>query len=171
MRRIVMFGLLIALGGCEGYNTWWNPPLTPGYNPNVPPGDSVNMRRILGTSVAVAPLAPEPGDIWPGPVPDMPTLRDIERDSGLGDRLSSIPPVGAPPPHPLGAPTPAPPARDPSGRIITSPSGPGVTSGGTTGYQTKTTPGGGSAIIVPNNNGTSTVIYPDGRIETIPTPR
>jgi hypothetical protein len=26
-------------------------------------------------------------------------------------------------------------------------------------------------IIVPNGNGTSTVIYPDGRIETIPTPK
>jgi hypothetical protein len=26
-------------------------------------------------------------------------------------------------------------------------------------------------IVVPNGNGTSTVIYPDGRIETIPTPK
>ena len=37
--------------------------------------------------------------------------------------------------------------------------------------QTTTTPGGGSAIIVPNGNGTSTIIHSDGRIETVPTPR
>jgi hypothetical protein len=30
---------------------------------------------------------------------------------------------------------------------------------------------GDRRIIVPNGNGTSTVIYPDGRIETIPTPK
>ena len=47
---------------------------------------------------------------------------------------------------------------------------PGVTSGGTQGYQTMTTPRG-TAIVVPNGNGTSTVIHSDGRIETIPTPR
>jgi len=46
-----------------------------------------------------------------------------------------------------------------------------VTTGGTQGYQTMTTPGGGSAIVVPNGNGTSTVIKSDGSIETIPTPK
>jgi ABC-type hemin transport system ATPase subunit len=34
-----------------------------------------------------------------------------------------------------------------------------------------TMPGGGSAIVVPNGNGTSTVIKSDGSIETIPTPK
>ena len=45
-----------------------------------------------------------------------------------------------------------------------------MTSGGTGGYQTLTTPQG-QAIVVPNGNGTSTVIHPDGTVETIPTPR
>jgi hypothetical protein len=49
--------------------------------------------------------------------------------------------------------------------------GPAVTNGGTSGYQTLTTPGGGSAIVIPNGNGTSTVIHSDGTIETVPTPR
>jgi hypothetical protein len=169
MRRIMMFGLLIALGGCEGYNTWWNPPFTSGTNPNMPRGDSINLRRVMGAYVAVTPLTPEPGDIWPGPVPEMPTLQDVERDSGMGERLSAIPPMGAPPVHPL-APNATPPARDPAGRIINAPSGPSVTTGGTSGYSTTITPRG-SAIVVPNGNGTSTIIHPDGRIETVPTPR
>jgi hypothetical protein len=171
MRRLMMFGLLIVLGGCEG-NTWWNPPLTSGTSPNMPRGDSINLRRITGTAVAVRPLTPEPGDIWPGPVPDMPTLQDLERDTGLGERVSSLP-TGALPPHPLAPATtaiPAPPARDPVGRVVNTPTGQGVTATGTPGYQTTITPRG-SAIIVPNANGTSTVIHPDGRIETIPAPR
>jgi hypothetical protein len=54
---------------------------------------------------------------------------------------------------------------------VQTPQGPGVTTGGTSGYQTLTTPGGGTAIVVPNGNGTSTIIHSDGRIETVPTTR
>ena len=46
-----------------------------------------------------------------------------------------------------------------------------MTNGGTSGYQTLTEPGGGSAVVVPNGNGTSTIIHSDGRIETVPTPK
>jgi hypothetical protein len=54
-------------------------------------------------------------------------------------------------------------------QVIQTSNGPIVTTGGGSGYQTTTTPGGGQSIIVPNGNGTSTVIHSDGRIETIPT--
>ena len=47
----------------------------------------------------------------------------------------------------------------------------GVTTGGTAKYQTIVTPGGGQSIVVPNGNGTSTVIHPDGTVETVPTPK
>jgi hypothetical protein len=124
----------------------------------------------MGTAVAVNPLVPEPGDIWPGPVPEMPTLQEVERDSGMGSRIQGAMPTSATPTPSSLTPNMAPPARDPAGRIVNAPSGPGVTSGGTSGYQTTTTPRG-SAIIVPNGNGTSTIIHPDGRIETVPTPR
>lgn len=63
----------------------------------------------------------------------------------------------------------APPARGPGGQIIQTPNGSTVTTGGGPGYQTTVNPGGGQSIIVPNGNGTSTVIHSDGRIETIPT--
>jgi hypothetical protein len=63
------------------------------------------------------------------------------------------------------------PPRGPDGQIIQTPSGASVTTGGGPGYQTTTNPGGGQSIVVPNGNGTSTVIHSDGRIETIPTPK
>lgn len=186
MRRIAMLTLVLTVSACD-YNTWSDPPFTAGSDPNRPRGDSVNLMRAMGDAPAVTPLLPEPGDIWPGPLPPMPTLQDVERDSGLnrfqppapvpGSPSSSSPTSSLPPlPQqmpPLPSTRAAPPTtpRDPTGRIIQAPSGPGVTTGGSDKYQTTTTPGGGSAIIVPNGNGTSTVIYPDGRIETIPTPK
>lgn len=185
MRRIAMLTLVLTVSAC-GHNTWSDPPFTGGADPNRPHGDSVNLMRAMGDAPAVTPLLPEPGDIWPGPLPPMPTLQDIERDSGLSHLTpgatpmpgsSSPPPTSSLPPLPRqltpvpSSPMPraAPPQQ--SGKTVQTPSGPGVTTGGTDKYQTTTTPGGGSAIIVPNGNGTSTVIYPDGRIETIPTPK
>ena len=62
-------------------------------------------------------------------------------------------------------------APRPPGGVVNTPQGPAVDTGGTTGYRTLNTPSGPGAIVVPNGNGTSTVINPDGRIQTIPTPR
>jgi hypothetical protein len=69
------------------------------------------------------------------------------------------------------SPPASPSAHGPAGQVIQTPNGSVVTTGGGSGYQTTTTPGGGQSIIVPNGNGTSTVIHSDGRIETIPTPK
>lgn len=204
MKRCIAFlSLAFALSGC-GYKTWWNPPFTGGYSPNQPVGDSVNMQRIYGAQPAVPILSTEPGDIWPGPLPPAPTLKDFESTGGQvpqpeqpvpGSPLSrgsyapspspnasvgsSTPPGNAqpgllaprqaPPLSSYASPPAAPPARGPGGQIIQTPGGPAVTTGGGPGYQTTTTPGGGQSIIVPNGNGTSTVIHSDGRIETIPT--
>src|SRR5690349_25099900 len=77
MRRIAFACLCLALSGC-GYNTWWNSPFSSGSNPNAPVGDSENMRRVMGVGVEAPPLTPEPGDIWPGPLPPTPTLQDLE---------------------------------------------------------------------------------------------
>jgi hypothetical protein len=202
MRRIALLGLLLTLGGC-GYKTWWNPPFSGGYNPNLPATDSENMQRVLGQEPATRPMTTEPGDIWPGPLPPSPTLKDLEATGSLtpqpespvpGSPLSrgvtapypspnpstgSSAPSGytqpglsapqlAPPLTSYAAPPAAPPGRS-SGQVVNTPSGPAVTTGGGPGYQTTTQPGGGQSIIVPNGNGTSTVIHPDGRIETIPT--
>jgi len=83
MRRIALLVLPLSLAGC-GYNTWWNPPFTGGSNPNSPVGDSENMLRVTGHDTSPTPLTPEPGDIWPGPLPPALTLQDIEQQSNLG---------------------------------------------------------------------------------------
>jgi hypothetical protein len=203
MRRIALLSLTLALSGC-GYNTWWNFPLTGGSNPNLPSGDSENMLRVRGEEPAVERLTTEPGDIWPGPLPPAPTLKDLVENGGVtsqpeqavpGSPLSrgsaapsqspnpaigsSTPPGNfqpglatlrpAPPLSSYASPPVGPPSRGPGGQIIQTPGGPAVTTGGGSGYQTTTNPGGGQSIIVPNGNGTSTVINSDGRIETIPT--
>jgi hypothetical protein len=153
MRRIALVSLTM-LSGC-GYNAWWNPPFTAGYSPNTPATNSVNMSRVKGRDVAVAPLRTEPGDIWPGPLPPPKTLQDLERQSPT----SSQAPVKGSPLERAGNPLLAP---MPSGT-------PGSTTGAAQPAPGQPTPD--RRIIVPNGNGTSTVIYPDGRIETIPTPK
>jgi hypothetical protein len=205
MRRIASLTLALTLSGC-GYNTWWNPSFTGGYNPNQPASDSENMRRAQGQEPSVSPLTTEPGDIWPGPLAPAPTLKDLEATGGLtpqpeapvpgsplsrgiggtypspnpsvgsstppgSDQPSLLSPQPAPPLSSYKSPPASPPAREPAGQVIQTPSGPAVTTGGGPGYQTTTTPGGGQSIVVPNGNGTSTVIHSDGRIETIPTPK
>ena len=205
MRRIASLTLALTLSGC-GYNTWWNPSFTGGYNPNLPVSDSENMRRVLGQEPSVSPLTTEPGDIWPGPLAPAPTLKDLEATGGLtpqpeapvpgsplsrgtgctlpvaesqrwqfystGKRpTSASPPQPAPPLSSYTSPPASPSAHGPAGQVVQTPNGPVVTTGGGPGYQTTTTPGGGQSIIVPNGNGTSTVIHSDGRIETIPTPK
>jgi hypothetical protein len=205
MRLVPSLILIVGLSGC-GYNTWWNAPLTGGRNPNQPVEESENMHRVLGDTFAAQTITTEPGDIWPGPLPPAPTLKDLETTGGLtpqtqapvpGSPLSrgvegpapspnpssgsSTPPVSnqpglatprpAPPLSSYASPPAAPPGRVPGGQVIQTPEGSTVTTGGTQNYQTGTSPGGGQSIIVPNGNGTSTVIHSDGRIETVPTPK
>jgi hypothetical protein len=203
MSRIASLALALILSGC-GYKTWWNPPFTGGYNPNMPVNDSENMRRVQGQDTSEPPLTTEAGDIWPGPLAPPPTLQDLEATGGLtpqpeapvpGSPLSRgvgtpypspnpgtgsstppgnsqpglVTPQPAPPLSSYAAPPAAPPGRGQTGQVIQTPGGPTVTTGGGPGYQTTVSPGGGQSIVVPNGNGTSTVIHSDGRIETIPT--
>jgi hypothetical protein len=206
MWRLAFLGLVLTLSGC-GYATWWNPPFNGGYNPNQPAGDSENMQRVRGQEPTVARLTTEPGDIWPGPLPPAPTLKELVGTEGLtsqpalpepGSPLSRSSAAPLPSPNPSeGSSTPplanvqpssptsnmrppipsyatppaAPPGRGPGGQIVQMPGAPAVTTGGGPGYQTTTTPDGGQSIIVPNGNGTSTVIRSDGRVETVPTPK
>ena len=108
MRRIALLSLTTLIGGC-GYNTWWNAPFTAGSNPNVPIEDSLNLRRAMGEGVAVKPLTPEPGNIWPGPLPPPRTLQDLERRNTVSP-LPGAPVKGVPSTrgaNPLLAPMPA----------------------------------------------------------------
>lgn len=191
MRPIAFLALLLTLTGCGGgFNTWHDLPFSTGSNPNLPAGSSENLRRVMGETANVQPLTPEPGDVWPGPIKPPPTLQDLEGQGGqLGQPTapagSSTPPMPSSVPlmpTPSQAPatqlpgqssvTGAPSAQAPQpGQVVQTSRGPGVTTGGTDKYQTITTPGGGQSIVVPNGNGTSTIIRPDGTVETVPTPK
>lgn len=78
---------------------------------------------------------------------------------------------------PLPAPTVQPRARltrpttPPNGGVVQTPQGPAVDTGGTSSYRQLNGPAGPGSIMVPNGNGTSTVINPNGTVQTIPTPR
>src|SRR4051812_26448059 len=89
-----------------------------------------------------APAQPPPSALLP------PALLVPQRSGSPPPGLLNQPSLAMPSASPHSPPAytlpPAPPpAREPAGRIVQAPSGLGVTSGGTQGYQTMTTPGGG----------------------------
>lgn len=157
-------------------------------NPNRPAADSPNARRVMGAEIVADPLESEPGNIWPGPLPPARTMSDMQREMG-----GSLPPIDAPrappspggytlyPPLPAATPAALPSARPiapqpavqsiPSSRVLQTPGGPATTSIGSNGVETFTLPGGRTGIVMPNANGTLTLIGPDGTTQTIPAPR
>ena len=199
MRRIALLGTMLVLSACSGLDTfiadthWFG-------NPNKVLGDSENLRRVRGQNAAEPVLRPEPGDVWPGPVPPQPTLQQLMREENLqiGKPLPGpavIPPEpalpgpngrqpeSATPPNPI-APAVPPPAVPPPGQpnapkrgaqrghTYQTPAGPQTGIAGPGGYETLVTPNGeAGGIVVPNGNGTSTIIMPDGKVMTVPTPK
>jgi hypothetical protein len=112
----------------------------------VPPvGD--NMRRDA--------LGPEPIDNSPSPSAPRPS-RFTQPAVGYGGTLPPVPSSG------LGAEAPA--AMPKASRMPTI--GPGVPPSASA-----SAPASGQSIMVPNGNGTTTIIHPDGTIETVPTPK
>ena len=191
MRQLVFLGLLVPLAGC-GFNTWHDLPFTTGGNPNAPQGDSENMRRAMGEPGNIEPLTPEAGDVWPGPIKPPPTLQVLENQNGEPQQTQPLPPVGSStppgsnqpglPPLPSTQPPETFPGQTPvsgvpgtaapsAGQTYQTNRGPATSTGGTANYQTVTTPGGGQSIVVPNGNGTSTIIHPNGTVETVPSPK
>ncbi len=82
--------------------------------------------------------------------------------------LAPLPGAGVPPPPRRSSSVPGP---GPQGQVVQTPRGPAVDAGGTSSYRQLTTPQGPGAIMVPNGNGTSTIINPNGSVQTVPTPR
>jgi hypothetical protein len=188
----------LLLTGCSGFAVFLDDVHSPSPHANDPIGNSENIRRVAGKAVAIEPLQPVPGNVWPGPIPPQPTLEDLAKqpmqpvpplDGTPSPNQSTLPPLVVPMiPHHLQPrpgedmnllngplPTgPVPPAASPQGAVEPTPNGPAV--------GTKMPSGLGAAgaginpsdksqpIVVPNGNGTSTVIAPDGTITTIPTP-
>jgi hypothetical protein len=178
----------LALAGC---GLQIHPPFVAGADPYQPPGSSETMQRVEGRAPPVEPLRQAPGNVWPGPIQAEPTLETLEQQNLQlpnqpappplpARRGSSVPPPSALPPLPKVPPVPpvaGTPARPPAAPSA-QPSKPfpvtggmAVPSGGTSAYQTVTLPDGTSGIVVPNGNGTSTIIRSNGSVETVPTPK
>ncbi len=108
MRHCLGLLCLLLLSGCISErhfaaDTW------PFGNPNAPRGTSETALRALGQPVAVSPIAPQAGNVWPGPVQPMPTIADIQKNMNtpLGGTYapslpSPYPPGQGPPPDPAG---------------------------------------------------------------------
>nr|WP_321985461.1 hypothetical protein [uncultured Lichenicoccus sp.] len=169
----------------------------PGMNPNLPSGLSENQARSEGRGIGEAPLLPERGNVWPGPPQPLPTLSDVSREqgNGLGGDSSTRTPLGgsAPSLHDgnsmgmgendaieHGAPTDSISGPGTPGSSETlGGDGFGGTGGSLSDHVDRTPPrtregkgdvggdGKGHAIVIPNGDGTSTVIGPDGSVQTV----
>ena len=197
MWRSVLLALCaVSLTGCE-YHFWDRPPFYTGSDPYAPSGETENMRRARGQPVAVQTLSPASGNMWPGPIQKTPSMADLVKQESQGQlppmqQLPGQPPSPTLPPENRAVPsTPvqpvepnippvpqagAPPAPEASsgpntGQVVQTPGGPSVTTGGTSAFKTVTMPNGQTGILVPNGNGTSTIIMSNGQVQTVPTPK
>ena len=176
MRRIIYSGLMILaaslLAGCTGTGLFLDHTFRNfGSVPNAPAGNSQTMQRIRGESIDIKPILPEPGNVWPGPQPPDPTLDEMSKQQAAASRRGLVPPPANP--GRMRMPGIAPGGAGPlSSPVVQTPNGPSVTVGGGSerGYKQLQSPTpGGSGILVPNGNGTSTLINPDGSVQTVPT--
>lgn len=197
MRRLALLGLCcVTLSGC-GFPDSVGLPFVAGSDPYAPAGQSENLLRARGEQVPVAPLKQAGGNVWPGPVKPTPSLETLVKQ----ERSGQIPPIGTLPNQPKPPPVPAlqgrvapksaqpvvpyvPPPPTPArpgakaapstpgvGSAVQTPEGPGVTTGSTGAFKTITLPNGTTGIVVPNGNGTSTIIFSNGQVQTIPAPK
>jgi hypothetical protein len=192
-RKLLASALLLpcCLGGCAGSGFWAYQKDTetfPGQNPNRPKGSSETYDHIRHVPQPdPPPMLTEAGDVWPGPPQPVPTLRDLQKQqtaefNGLASNgqtpapgstqgLAPLPPLPALPGYEITPPEPykePPPPAFVAGRAQT-PGGLTLPTTGGQDYHAQTSRNG--SIIVPNGNGTSTVISPTGAVTTIPTPK
>ena len=148
MRCLALVTLaLIPLAGCSGLGQFEGDTLTrPGANPTLPAGASETMLRVQAKETNVAPLEPEPGDVWPGQPKPFPTLGEVEHQTQAAGQTSAG--VGG---SATGGALPPPP--------------------GGQRFEMKSNANAASTIVIPNGNGTSTVISPDGAVHIVPTPK
>jgi hypothetical protein len=186
--RVALVAVLL-LSGCSGSGFWRYEKDSftfPWQNPNGPVSDSENyVRSRYGMKTGPAPqILTESGDIWPGPPAVVPTLKDLQKQQlaeinssgGVpGQGLAPLPTLPTLPGYEISTQEPIHPPPSSlftggvvgvGGRHISTSYGP------TSAALPAATPAPASNgnIVVPNGNGTSTVISPTGKVTTIPTP-
>ncbi len=73
---------VLLLSGCSGIDKFFDDTVTlPGANPEAPDGYAENMQRVRGNvAIATTPLLPQSENIWPSRPPALPTLSDVAND-------------------------------------------------------------------------------------------
>jgi hypothetical protein len=110
---------LLVLSGCASERHYFAETLWPFGNPNAPVMTSETGERALGKTPDVAPLQPQPGDVWPGAVAPMPTLGDIQKDANMPLGQAFTPSL--PSPYPPGEMPSLPPGSVPALNDSTAP--------------------------------------------------
>lgn len=183
----MLFPGLLLLGACSGLGHFLgDTEELPGYNPNGTAGVSENLLRARGHEPATQPMLPQAGNVWPGPPQALPTLGDASHGvPGGADVLGGGPTLprggsmsmgegnavrgGAPIGDSFsgaGLQQQQQPIQDPARQFehstgasaAANQAGSGSKSGG---------PVGNGNIVIPNGDGTSTVISPDGSVKTV----
>lgn len=151
------FFLLIASACLSGCSL----PFVAGHDPYAPTGDTEVMREARGETVAIQPITTVPGSIWPGPMQKMPSMADLVKQEA-GEAWAEMP--NRPPSVPQVAPVvpPLPQAAKPNSPLSDT----AITARDA--YKTVLLPDGRSEIVVPNGNGTNTLILSDGHVEIVP---
>ncbi|WP_372618353.1 hypothetical protein [Falsiroseomonas sp.] len=117
------FGLLLLLAGCSApdigfVESAWSPFAGPR---DIVTSDALTVQRVRGQAPTVAPLLPEPGNVWPTPEAPRPTLLGSPEEAFRNipeyrpQLIEGAPPARSP------VPTPAPGARVGSGAALTAP--------------------------------------------------
>jgi hypothetical protein len=172
MRHIALISLVL-LAGCDyagnpgaGFGGFIGDTVSFHTDPNRPVIDSPNMQRVMGRQVDTAPLLPESGNVWPGPLPPAKTMSDLQREAGTPlDTGAGMEGVRGPAPIPARA---VPPQR---ARVIATPEGPATTTVGGNGVETYTLPNGKQGLVMPNADGSLTLIGADGQTINVPKPK
>jgi hypothetical protein len=101
LKYVMVIGLSLVLAGCSSERHFAADTLWPFGNPNAPKNtSSETAQRALGTTPNVTPIAPQAGDVWPGPVQPIPTLSDVQKNANLPLGQGYIPSL--PSPYPPG---------------------------------------------------------------------
>lgn len=190
MRRLALLGTLLLLGGCSGLgHFFYDTERLPGQNPNATTGVSENLQRSRGVEPAVEPISPQAGNVWPGPPQPLPTLSDVSHFGGqgngalLGGSGGALPRGGSMSMGEQDSIHRGAPLED-SGFSGGAGAGAGAGAGGSSAggglsttvpdpsakYQNKGKSAGSDTsgnIVIPNGDGTSTVISPDGSVKTV----
>jgi hypothetical protein len=172
MRHIALISLIL-LAGCDyvgnptaGFGGFFGDTASLHTDPNRPVGNAPNMQRVLGEPSDVAPLLPEPGNVWPGPLPPAKTMADLQREAGTPlDTGAGMAGVRGP------APIPARLVPGQRPRVIATPDGPATTTVGSNGVETYTLPNGKQGLVMPNADGSLTLIGADGSTMNVPKPK